>query len=159
AVCSNLSSSVAQFDANPVAGEQCWVDNYISNDPGHTRQPALPGALNVVCNPARAHAYPVNRYVTSSLDYTNGGLTGFAYLSLIGGGKNYQLKTSSQKYYFTINSSEAIVFFNQSLYPGKILAPVILSGPTNGTTISPAGAVFTCAPVQNATGYQLLFGS
>src|SRR5262249_30268949 len=51
------------------------------------------------------------------------------------------------------------VFFNQSLYPGKILAPVILSGPTNGTTISPAGAVFTCAPVQNATGYQLLFGS
>src|SRR5947208_11992706 len=52
AVCSNLSTSVAQFNANRIGGEQCWVDNYISNDPGHTRQPILLGALNVVCNPA-----------------------------------------------------------------------------------------------------------
>jgi hypothetical protein len=159
AVCSNLSGSVAQFDANPVAGEQCWVDNYISNDPGHTRQPILPGALNVVCNPARAHDYPVNRYASSSLDYANGGLVAFGYLSLIGSGKNYQLKTSSQKYNFGINSTESIVFFNQSAYPGKIIAPVTLTGPADGDTITPNGAVFSCGKVENATGYQLIFGS
>jgi hypothetical protein len=159
AVCSNLSGRVGQFNSNVIAGEQCWIDNYISNDPAHTRQPALNGALNVVCNPARAHAYPVNRYASSSLEYTNGGLTAFAYLSLIGDGKNYQLKTSPQKYNFTINSSESIVFLNQSLYPGKILAPVLLNGPADGDTITPGGAIFSCESVQNATGYQLLFGA
>ena len=159
AVCSNLSSSVALYDSKPIGGEQCWVDNYISNDPAHTRQPILPGAFNIVCNPARDHAYPVQRYATSSLDYTNGGLTAFAYLSLIGGGKNFQLNTASQKYYFVINSTESIVFFNQSLYPGKILAPVNLAGPADADTISTNGAVFSCEPVQNAVRYQLLFGS
>jgi K319L-like, PKD domain len=159
AVCSNLSSSVAQYHANPVAGEQCWVDNYISNDPGHTRQPILPGAFNIICNPPRDHAYPVQRYATSSLDYTNGGLTAFAYLSLVGGGKNFQLNTASQKYYFVIDSTESIVFFNQSLYPGKILAPVKLTGPADGSTIATNGAVFSCDAVQNAVHYQLLFGS
>jgi hypothetical protein len=158
AVCSNLATSVAQFDASPVAGEQCWVDNYISNDPSYARRPVLPGALNIVCNPARSHGYPVNRYAASSLDYTNGGLTAFAYLSLIGSGKNYQLKTASQKYYFVINSTESIVFFNQSSYPGKILAPVTLAGPADGATIDPQGAAFSCGPVENAVGYQLLLG-
>ena len=28
-------------------------------------------------------------------------------------GKNYQLNTASNKYYFVINASESIVFFNQ----------------------------------------------
>lgn len=159
AVCSNLSSPVAQYHANPVAGEQCWVDNYISNDPGFTRQPILPGAFNIVCNPARAHSYPVQRYATSSLDYTNGGLTAFAYLSVIGSGKNFQLNTTSQKYYFVIDSTESVVFFNQSLYPGKILAPVQLTGPADGNALNTNGAVFSCQPVQNAVRYQLLFGS
>lgn len=159
AVCSNLSTSVAQYDANPIAGEQCWVDNYISNDPAHTRQPILPGAFNIVCNPARDHAYPVQRYATSSLEYTNGGLCAFAYLSLIGSGKNFQLNTASQKYYFVIDSTESIVFFNQSLYPGKILAPVNLTGPADGDLIDRHGTVFSCGTVQNAVRYQLLFGS
>jgi len=158
AVCSHLATRVSQFHANPIAGEQCWVDNYISNDPGFSRQPVIPGALNVVCSPARAHAYPVNRYASSSLSYTNGGLTAFGYLSLIGSGKNYQLNTTSQKYYFSINSAESIVHFNQSLYPGKVLAPVLLKGPADGDMITTNGAAFGCEPVQNAVRYQLLFG-
>jgi hypothetical protein len=158
-VCSNLSTSVAQYHANPVAGEQCWVDNYISNDPGHAIQPILPGAFNVICNPARAHSYPIQRYATSSLDYTNGGLTAFAYLSLIGDGKNFQLNTASQKYYFKIDSTESIVYFNQSVYPGKIMSPVTLAGPADGNTLATNGAVFSCETVTNATHYQLLSGS
>ena len=159
AVCSNLSTSVAQFHTNRVGGEQCWVDNYISNDPNYARRPILPGALNIVCNPARGHSYPLQRYGSSSLEYTNGGLTAFAYLSVIGRGKNYQLNTASQKYYFVINSAESIVFFNQSLYPGKILAPVRLTGPADGDTLGAGGVAFSCEPVENAVGYQLLFGS
>jgi hypothetical protein len=159
AVCSNLSLRVAQFHTNRIDGEQGWVDNYISNDPGFTRQPILPGAFNIVCNPPRAHSYPVDRYAASSLDYTNGGLTAFGYLSVIGSGKNYQLNTASQKYYFVINTVAALVFFNQSLYPGKILAPVRLKGPADGATIEPNGAAFSCENVENAIRYQLLFGS
>jgi len=79
----------SQYEANPVGHEQCWVDNYISSDPHHSIAAFLAGTLNVVCNPARDHAYPVSRYAASSLDYTNGGLVAFAYLSVIGSGKNY----------------------------------------------------------------------
>ena len=159
AVCNNLSSTVASFQANPVAGEQCWVDNYISNDPSHTLASYLPGALNVTCSPARDHSYPVSTYAASSLDYGNGGLVAFAYLSAIGSGRNYQLKTSANKYYFLINSAGTLVFDNQTAWPGKILAPVQLTGPTNGSTLAPAGATFGCQPVENAVRYQLLFGS
>jgi hypothetical protein len=159
AVCNNLSSTVASFQTNPVAGEQCWVDNYISNDPAHSIASYLPGALNVTCNPARDHSYPVSTYATSSLAYQNGGLVAFAYLSAIGSGKNYQLKTSASKYYFVLNSAGALAFFNQSLYPGKILAPVQLTGPTNGSTLASAGGVFGSQAVENAVRYQLLLGS
>ncbi len=159
AVCNNLSSRVAQFNANPIGREQCWVDNYISNDSAYSKASVIPGALNVACNPARSHSYPVNRYASSSLDYTNGGLTAFAYLSLIGSGKNYQLNTSSNKYYFVINSAGAIVFYNQTSYPGKVLAPVQLIGPPHGSTLETNGAAFGCQPVENAARYQLLFGS
>ena len=159
AVCSNLGTKVAQFHTNLIANEQCWVDNYISNDPGFSRRPVIPGALNIVCNPARAHAYPVLRYLDSSLDYANGGLTAFAYLSLIGSGKNYQLNTASNRYYFVINSSESIVYFNQTSHPGKVLAPVNLIGPTNGQILGSSGASLSCHPVENAVRYQLLFGS
>ena len=159
AVCNNLSSTVASFQANPVAGEQCWVDNYISNDPQYNPASYIPGALNVTCSPARAHSYPVATYLGSSLDYQNGGLTAFAYLSVIGSGKNYQLKTSANKYYFLINSTGAIAFYNQPVYPGKILAPVQLTGPDDGSILPPTGSAFGCQTVENAVRYQLLFGS
>ncbi len=159
AVCSNLGTRVGQFHANPVAGEQCWVDNYISNDPNYTRQPVLTGAFNIICSPARNHSYPVQRYASSSLEYTNAGMTAFGYLSIIGSGKNYQLNTASNKYYFIINSAEALAFFNPTLYPGKMLAPVKLTGPANESTITPNGAALSCESVQNAVRYQLLLGS
>jgi hypothetical protein len=159
AVCTWLVGRVSQFHANPIAGEQCWVDNYISNDPAYSRQPTIAGALNIVCNPSRTHSYPVQRYASSSLNYTNGGLVAFAYLSVIGDGRNYQLNTAAQKYNFGINAQEAIVFFNPTLYPGKMLAPVNLMGPADGDTMTTNGATFSCEPVENAAGYQLLFGS
>jgi hypothetical protein len=158
AVCQNPLNRVRAFNANPVAGEQCWVDNYISNDPGYSPASVVPGTLNVVCRPPRQHSYPPDTYASSSLQYTNGGLVAFGYLSVIGDGRNYQLNTSSNKYYFVINSNQDIVFYNQSAYPGKILAPVRLTGPEDGATLPPQGAVLGCQPVENAVGYQLLMG-
>jgi K319-like protein len=81
------------------------------------------------------------------------------YLSVIGSGRNYQLNTATNKYYFAINSSGAIVFVDQSVYPGKILAPVQLTGPDDRSSLAPAGALFSCQPVENAVRYQLLFGN
>ncbi len=159
AVCSNLSSRVSQFHTNLIGGEQCWVDNYISNDPRYRRADFISGALNINCNPYRSHSYPVQRYMSSTLGYENSGITAFAYLSVIGEGKNYQLNTSSKKYYFNINSSEAITFYNESLYPGRILSPVMLIGPADGNAFDSRGAVFSCELSENAVGYQLLFGS
>jgi len=158
AVCSDLSSRVSQFHANPVGGEQCWVDNYISNDPHYGGASIISGALNIVCNPYRSHGYPVNRYVSSRLEFENSGLTGFGYLSVIGAGKNYQLNTASQKYFFAIDSAQAVTFYNESLYPGKILSPVVLVGPADGNTVDANGAVFSCQPCVNAVKYQLLMG-
>src|SRR5262249_54242739 len=129
-----------------------------SNDPAYNLASYAAGALNVTCNPAREHFYPVATFASSSLGYQNGGLCAFAYLSVLGGGRNYQLNTSTNKYHFAINSSGAIVFVNQSAYPGKILAPVQLVGPADGSILSSTGAVFSCQPVENAVRYQLLFG-
>jgi len=159
AVCSYLAFRVGQFNTNRIAGEQCWVDNYISNDPNYSAQPVLPGALNIVCRPSRNHSYPVDRYSSSSLEYENGGMTAFAYLSLIGTGKNYQLNTASNKYYFVINPAESLVFFNQTQYPGKILAPVKLTGATDGATLTTNGLELGCEAVENAVRYQLLLGT
>jgi hypothetical protein len=159
AVCNNLSSTVSSFQANPVGREQCWVDNYISNDSNFSIASYISGALNVACNPARGHSYPVNRYASSSLDYTNGGLTAFAYLSAIGGGRNFQLNRTANKYYFIINAKEAIVFSNQSTAPAKIMAPVRLTGPASGSILDTNSPTFGCEPVENAVRYQLLFGS
>ena len=159
AVCNSLFSLVSAFQSNPVAGEQAWVDNYISNDPAYTPAVLLPGAFNITCSPHRAHAYPVTRYATSSLSYTNGGFVAFGYLSVIGDGKNYQLNPLANKYYFLLNSAEALVYLNATSYPGKILAPVQLTGPADGSIIDTNGTLFGCQAVQNAVRYQLLFGT
>src|SRR5439155_3254087 len=159
AVCSDLTYRVIPYNTNRVAGEQCWVDSYISNDPGYSNARIIRGDLNIDCIPHRQHYYPVGRYSSSSLEYENGGLTAFAYLSVIGDGKNYQLNTASTKYIFKIDATESVVFYNQSLYPGKILAPVQLLGPADGTIFDPKGEVLGCNPVENAVGYQLLLGS
>src|SRR5262249_27229102 len=135
------------------------VDNYLSYDPNFPVTPILAGALNVVCRPPRSHSYPVIRYSTSSPDYENNGLTAFAYLSLIDAGKNYQLDTPTDTDYLAIATNAAVAFFNQSQFPGKILAPVELTGPVDGAILPPVGAAFGCEPVENAVRYQLLLGA
>ena len=59
----------------------------------------------------------------------------------------------------TPTTTEAVVYYNQAQYPGKILAPVQLTGPAYGGTLDTNGPAFGCQRVENATRYQLLFGS
>ena len=158
-VCGSLAFRVTPFLTNRIAGEQCWVDNYLSYDPNFPITPVLPGALNVICRPPRGHSYPVNRYLLSSPDYENHGLTAFAYLSVIGVGRNYQPDTRSQKYQFAIEADESVAFFQTNLYPGKILAPVELTGPADDAILSPTGASCSCEPVANAVRDRLLGGT
>lgn len=159
-VCSSLASLVAKFNTNRIAGEQAWVDNYVSYDPNFPAAAILPGALNVVCRPQQNHSYPPIRYRSSSLDYEANGLTPFAYLSVIGAGKNYQLNPAAQKYYLAIGSDEMVTFFNETQFPGKLLAPVQLTGPADGAILAPpSDTPLGCEPVDNAARYQLLIGS
>ncbi len=158
-VCSSLAFRVTPFNTNRVAGESCWVDNYASQTPSLPIAPRLPGALNVVCRPPRSHSYPVFRYSTSSPLYENDGLSAFAYLSVIGAGKNYQLNTASENYYFAIEDTESMGFYDFSLFPGQILAPVDLTGPADGAILPPAGTILGCESVENAVRYQVLVGA
>ena len=48
AVCSSLANTVRQYNTNRIAGEQCWVDNYISNDPNYSSASVISAALNVL---------------------------------------------------------------------------------------------------------------
>ena len=79
--------------------------------------------------------YPPQRYATNSFSYTNGGLVAFGYLSVIGDGKNYQLNTSSNKYYFVINSTQAITFFNRRDHPPTAFGTYQLSGVESPPTL------------------------
>jgi hypothetical protein len=157
AVCTNLTQKATEYQANPVGGEQCWVDNYISNQAGFMAA-TIPGTLNVTCIPARPHSYPQQRYMQAKFDYENHGVTAFGYLSLAGKGKNYQLNTESNRYFFQIDKTLSLVMYNLAMYPGKILAPVTLSGPGDGNTVDANGAMFGCGPCENAVRYQLLMG-
>ncbi|MEN6384195.1 MAG: choice-of-anchor Q domain-containing protein [Phycisphaerales bacterium] len=158
AVCNNLSSRVSQYYSNRVAGEQCWVDNYVSNDTSYSIAAIINNTLNITCQPKRSHSYPVSRYMSSSFNYQNNGLDAFGYLSVVGEGKNFQLNTQANKYYFKIDGNEDIVFYNQSTCPGKILAPVQLTGTPDGSEIDEEDAVLGCLPCENAVKYELIMG-
>lgn len=159
AVCGSLASLVTSFHTNRIADEQCWVDNYVSYDANYPAATVIPGTLNVVCRPPRSHSYPPIRYRSSSLDYETNGLSAFAYLSVIGAGRNYQLNTAVQKYYLAIEADESLTFFNKAQFPGQILAPVTLTGPADGSILPSSGATFGCEPVDHAVRYQLLVGT
>jgi hypothetical protein len=158
AVCSSSTTLVNQFYTNRPAGEQCWVDNYISNDTSYSIASAISGTLNLSCVPKRSHSYPVSRYMSSNLTYDNNGFDAFGYLSVIGEGKNYQLNFVNNKYFFKIDANENIGYYNQSSYPGKILAPVKLIGAPDGYDAGTHEALLWCLPCENAVKYELLMG-
>jgi hypothetical protein len=89
----------------------------------------------------------------------NGGVTAGYYLSVAGPGKNFQLASDPENYYFEWNSqNDALRFYEESQYPGRIPEAVKLVGPENGSLADANGVVLSCEISDNAIGYQLLFG-
>jgi hypothetical protein len=124
AVCTHLGFRVTPFNSNRVAGEQCWVDNYISNDPNYSAQTIINGAFNVVCRPPRNHSYPVNRYSSSSLEYEKRRHDSIWISVTHRSRKNLPIELRHRiSTTFVINSTEAGYVFNESQYPGKSTAP------------------------------------
>ena len=65
----------------------------------------------------------------------NGGVISGGYFSVIGSGRNFQLSrsfTNEEIYRFNWNGTQntgSMSFYNEIMYPGKILGPVTLVGP------------------------------
>ncbi len=169
--CRDYSDSIKTFINSAVDGQQCWIDTYFSQLGRY-----YSGALNIKFpRPPHDHYSPVMWYDESlnlgsyiwETDPYNNGLVAGGYLSVAGPGKNLQINNTS-KYCFQwtggYNPSRyqlypgQLVFYNQSLYPGRLPQPVILSGPADGNTVDSNGAVLSCLVSKNAVGYQVLLG-
>ena len=161
AACRDFRADIKAFLDNRVAGEQCWIDNYIAT---HSRY--YTGALNITF-PGGSHGTPVNWYMNSAYesswpneDMYNGGISAGYYYSVAGPGKNLQLASDTGKYYFKwIGSTPNYLAAYGSYYPGRLPEPVTLLGPADGDKVGVDGAVLSCRISRNAVSYQLLMGS
>jgi hypothetical protein len=154
-------TTINQFLASSVDGEQCWIDNYWWGNLEVFRN-----ILNVQM-PVIGHAN-VKYWYGASLTYDNmnqfnNGVVAGAYWSVAGPGKNLQLASTGDKTYVfrwpgsSLHDEHGIELYDEAKYPGRLPEPVTLVGPID--IGEPNGAVLTCEESENATGYQLLFGS
>ncbi|MCP4607255.1 MAG: hypothetical protein GY845_00880 [Planctomycetes bacterium] len=163
AACRNFSDDIAKLISTSVDGERCWIDNYYA-----TAGRFYSGTLNIrFPAPPAEHSTPFVWFQQSnnpgdgarSRPIYNGGVTAGYYLSVAGPGKNFQLASDPENYYFEWNSqNDALRFYNESQYPGRIPEAVKLVGPADGTLADANGVVLSCEISDNAVGYQLLFG-
>jgi len=164
--CRNYASSVAEYLASMVDGEQCWLDAYVS-----VRGSFHPSVLNVEF-PGTDLDFPEDWYRMSlgagNLIKFNNGVIAGAYWSVIGPGKNLQLAstpdTQTYKFRWSENSYPPqfpigyIDFYDEAEHPGRLPEPVTLVGPADGAAVDANGVVLSCEESENAIGYQLLFG-
>ena len=155
---------VQTYLSNPVAGEQCWVDNYVSTTgDGFT---LLQGdVLNVVFD-TYSHVLVNDWYGRSLLfpdmnDFNDGVVAG-AYLSVIGQGRNLQLgrmpglQAYRFKWYGDDNAGR-MALYNPLVFPGRLPQPPELLGPARAA--NGRGVRLSCRPCENVVLYQHLFGS
>ena len=153
--------SIAAFVASSVDGEQCWLDNYVSE-----RAKFYPNVLNVgfdTVDHTLALWWYDNSWVSAELNKFNNGIVGGAYWSVIGPGKNLELSslqdTHTYKFkWYGSTTSGYMDFYDESNHPGRLPESVTLVGPEDGAIIDDNGALFSCQKSENAVGYQLLFG-
>ncbi len=157
--CRNYSLSILEFLANPVDGEQCWIDSYDSAPTFY------PGILNVHISNGN-HSTPPQYYRISltniNMNEFNSGLVAGAYWSVVGPGKNLQLALTPQKYIYKFRGYDAVStgyefmqFYDEPDFPARLPEPVTLLAPIDA---GDSGVILTCKPSQNAVGYELLLG-
>jgi len=155
---------VETYLRNPVAGEQCWVDNYVSTS-GDGFTLLYGDVLNVVFD-TYSHVL-VNDWYGRSLLFPdmnefNDGIVAGAYLSVIGQGRNLQLGRlpAVQAYRFKWYGDDNAGYmaqYNPLVFPGRLPQPPELLGPTQ--LANGRGVRISCRPCEHAAVYQHLFGS
>ncbi|MHC4534284.1 MAG: PKD domain-containing protein [Planctomycetota bacterium] len=157
----DYSESIAAFVGSSVDGEQCWIDNYVSE-----RADFYPNALSIgfeVVDHSLAPSWYKDSLEGSDMNKFNNGVVAGAYWSVIGLGKNLQLKptqdTQTYKFkWYGDNSSGYMDFWDEPNHPSRLPEPVTLVGPSDSTIVDANGALLSCKESENAVGYQLLFG-
>jgi hypothetical protein len=158
-ICRDYSESIRSFLVSSVAGEQCWIDNYVGGSAAF-----YPNVLNIGFS--LSHPDVVNWYFNSlagaDMNQFNNGLVAGAYWSVLGPGKNLQLAPTPDKRTYMFKwvgsvSSGYMDFYNESQYPGKLPEPVTLAEPVY--LEEERGYRLTCEESENAVGYELLVGS
>ncbi|MBC8217929.1 MAG: right-handed parallel beta-helix repeat-containing protein, partial [Planctomycetes bacterium] len=181
--CRDYSERISQFLGSSVDGEQCWIDNYVSSSAwsSYTKYPYFyNNVLNIWFEKGmggsaygsaewwRKHRHAQEWYNNSlsedNLKDFNSGVVAGASWSVVGPGKNLQLASTphSQTYKFQWygwNPSGYIDFYDETRHAGRLPEPVTLIGPPDGSFVDANGALFSCEESENATSYELLFGS
>jgi parallel beta-helix repeat protein len=160
----DFNGHIEMFLDNPVAGEQCWVDNYLGRcctSVSHTH----PSTLNVRIGDG--HTQCMEGYRDSitfpKMNQYNDGVVACHYVSVAGPAKNLQLaRPDDIGYDFRWSVDE---YVNGYIYlddptnnPGIIPEPVTLVGPADGTLVDGNGLILSSQVSQNVIGYQLLVG-
>ncbi len=149
------------YQRDSIIDEPCEIDSY-----GVIFQHFYPGAINVSFQKAfhnTPHIWFANSISPSAWaneDMFAHGLTGGAYISVVGPGKNLRMKKDASQYHFKWVGTmpDTFSYFDKVAAPGLLPQAVSLIGPRNGSKINPKGAVFSCRPCENVIGYRLLFG-
>jgi hypothetical protein len=153
------------FLTSAVDGEQCWIDDNYGGRGTHKHHPfrnMLPLSLGLSHGGVRR--WYRNSLTGNDMNNFNSGVVAGAYWSVIGPGKNLQLSSQTDAYYFRWDGDEQSgrmsvydEVYDEALHPGRLPEPVTLVGPVD--VGEPNGALLTCEESENAVGYQLLFGS
>ena len=159
--CRDFTQDIADFMENPVDGEQSWVDEYF----GYMGN-SYPGALYAHVADGDHGAPPTwykNSLSNPDMNVFNDGIIAGAYWSVIGPGKNFQLSRThinDEIYQFLWHGSTTdgyMSFYNESLYPGRMLGLFTLADPYEGD--DPNGVILSCQECENAVGYEVLIGT
>jgi len=154
------SARVADFLANPVVGEQCWLDSYRSRYGG-----IYPNVMNVyftILGHTLANDWYQKSLTTTDMNVFNNGVIAGSYWSVVGPGKNLQLASTPdvEIYKFIWSGDDSfghMDFYDKLNHPSKLPEPVTLIEPVD--VGDPNGLVLTCKKSENAVGYELLFGT
>lgn len=137
-------------------GELCWLDVYYGPDLGETLPNVLQGCLGLGHDAVKD--WYRNSLTSNDTNLFNNGVVGGAYWSVVGPGKNLQLASHSNVFFYLDwdgNTTKGrMQLYNETKYPARLPEPVTLIEPNFVEDSN--GVILTCEESENAIGYELL---
>jgi hypothetical protein len=162
-----LYTQIAEsFLSTSVDGEQCWIEHYYGTK-GYGYEP-FPLRDFLLASLGLSHSnvrdWYRNSLIGNDMNNFNSGVVAGAYWSVIGPGKNLQLASQTDAYYFRWDGNTQdgkMSFFSETQYPGRLPEPVRLFVWRDPWLADddPNAILLTCQESENAVGYQFLSGS